>query len=271
METKFITIEGVQLAYTEKNPAAQKTIFFIHGNSSSFRIWKSQFKSDLLSAYRLIAVDLPANGQSSACEDYSLPGIARLISLALLSLVAAGDYILAGLSLGTNIVAEMLTNDIDPAGIIILGSCMLGAEYGMERVFRPGVDMHAAFTDIITEEELKQYWSLAGASSVDINKYKAFAEDYSLVKDKFRSRMFASVVEGKISDQVGLLERSGIPSLVIFGYDELVCDKDYLDNSAINLWNNKVFKLPDAGHLVPLDKQQELNILIDDFAKDVFK
>ncbi|MBS1607427.1 MAG: alpha/beta hydrolase [Bacteroidetes bacterium] len=271
MQPKYVTVKDVSLAYIEKNPEAKDTIFFIHGNSSSAKIWAEQFISPQLSRYRLIAVDLPAHGNSSKGNDYSLPGIGRILSLALVSLIAAGDYIIAGLSLGTNILAEMLAYDIEPAGLIVMGSCMLGTGYGMEKVFKPGIDMHAAFTDTVSEEELKQYWRLAGVSAADRSKYKNFTEDYTAVKDSFRSKMFATVGEGKLSDQIGLLEKSGIPSLVIFGEEELVCDKDYLDNSAINLWNNKVYKLPQAGHLVPLDKQEELNLLIRDFARDIFK
>lgn len=271
MLAKHVTVKGVSIAYIEKNPEARDTIFFIHGNSSSVKIWAQQFISPILSRYRLIAFDLPAHGNSSRSDDYSLPGMAHILSTVLISLVPTGGYIIAGLSLGTNILAEMLAYDIQPAGLIVMGSCMLGAEYGMEKVFMPGIDMHAAFTDIASEEELVQYWSLTGASAADMNKYKIFAEDYTAVKDNFRSKMFASVSEGKISDQVRLLEKSGVLSLIVFGDNELVCDKDYLDNSAIKFWNNKVYKLPDAGHLIPLDKQDELTSLIDAFAKDIFK
>jgi hypothetical protein len=41
MENKFISIDGINIAYLEKNSDAKQTIFFIHGNScSSYKQFK---------------------------------------------------------------------------------------------------------------------------------------------------------------------------------------------------------------------------------------
>lgn len=69
MDHKYLSVDSVDLAYTEKNIAAKKTIFFIHGNSMSAAMWDKQFKSELFSKYRLIAFDLPSHGNSSVPKD----------------------------------------------------------------------------------------------------------------------------------------------------------------------------------------------------------
>jgi pimeloyl-ACP methyl ester carboxylesterase len=275
MQPKSVTANNISIAYVEKKPDAANTVFFIHGSSSSAKIWAPQFSSPLFNNYRLIAFDLPAHGESSTFEgtnnDYSLPGIAAVVAEAVNQLSPAGKFILAGLSLGTNIVAEMLPHTRQASGTVIIGSCMVGAGYEMDKAFMPGIDLHAAFIENATEEELNDYWHLASASVADKKKFQFFAEDYYAVKDNFRSKMFATVGDGRMSDQVKLLAESKLPSLVVFGHDELVCNKAYLDNSGINLWQNKVFIIPRAGHLVPMDKPEELNWLISDFANDIFK
>ena len=101
-----ITVKGIQLSYLVQNETAENTIFFIHGNSISADSWKKQLNSELLRAYRLIALDLPAHGDSDASlhpdEDYNLPGLAAYIAETVRQLVPKQPYILAGLSLGAN-------------------------------------------------------------------------------------------------------------------------------------------------------------------------
>lgn len=59
MEVKFIKTGETDLAYLEKNSQAGQTIFFIHGNPGSKRIWSKQFDSTFLDNYRLVFFDLP--------------------------------------------------------------------------------------------------------------------------------------------------------------------------------------------------------------------
>src|SRR5882757_9166310 len=99
MNPKFISVEGIRLSYLEKNPEGGKVIFFIHGNSSSSHAWRAQFESELLAGYRLIAFDLPAHGGSAAPQDYSLPGLGRIMAKAVILLAGERDYIISGLSL----------------------------------------------------------------------------------------------------------------------------------------------------------------------------
>src|SRR5579863_2300090 len=113
MDKKFISIEGIRIAYLEQNSRPEnKTIFFIHGNSVSSRTWRKQLVDPLFSDHRLIAIDLPAHGDSGTAADpahtYSLPMLANLMAKAVRLLANNQPFILAGVSLSTNIVAEML-------------------------------------------------------------------------------------------------------------------------------------------------------------------
>ena len=170
MEQKFILIDGISIAYFEKNCEKENSILFIHGNSSSSGVWLKQFESELLSGYRLVAFDLPAHGGSGSLNGsglvYSLPVLGKIMAGAVKEIAGDDQYIITGLSLGTNIVAEMLAFAIAPAGIIVIGSCMIGGEYTMERVFKPGIDIHAAFADEVSYDELRQYAKLTFISGL---------------------------------------------------------------------------------------------------------
>ncbi len=272
MHPQYITVEGIRLAYLEKNPAGEKIIFFIHGNSSSSNAWRAQFESELLSGHRLIAFDLPAHGGSASSPDYSLPGLGRVIAMAVNQLAGGQEYIISGVSLGVNIVAEMLGQPIQPKGIVVISSCAIGGAYTMEVVFKPGADMRPSLEDDVSMEELRQYWTRAGLCihDEDHEKYRSFEKDYYAVQDNFRSKMFATVMAGHIGDEIALFRQSDIPILVLFGAEEKVCNIDYLDDAGLQLWQNKVFKIPGAGHFVHADLPESTNELMAAFAKDVF-
>lgn len=271
MEPQFITIEGIRLAYLEKNPQGEKTIFFIHGNSSSFNIWREQFASQLLSCHRLVAFDLPAHGRSASPHDYSLPGLGRVMAMAVRELAVGQEYILCGVSLGVNIVAEMLGYAATPKGIVAISSCAIGGVYTMEVVFRPGVDMRVSLEDDVSKEELRQYWTEANLCVHDEKgeNYRQFEKDYFIVEENFRSKMFAAVMAGQIGDEIALFRQSGLPMLVAFGGEEKVCNIDYLDDAGLQLWQNTVFKIPGAGHFVNIDLPERTNELMAAFAKNV--
>jgi len=270
-EARFITVENIRLAWYERNPEKKKTIFFIHGNSSASRIWQPQLESAALSSWRLVALDLPAHGLSDPFSDYSLPSLGRLLATAIKTLSLDNPYVVAGLSLGTNVLAEMMDHDISPAGLALIGSCVIGGACTMDLVFRPGIDIHAAFTDEVSMDELIAYWQTGGMGDAGGEKFKLFAEDYYAVKDNFRSRMFATVQAGQLSDEIALLQKNRLPVLIIFGKEDGVSNIDYLDNAGISLWQNKVFKLPDAGHFANIDQPEDSSRLLEQYVTAVFK
>jgi len=63
LQEETVSLSSGRLSWIEKNPEADKTILFIHGNSTSKKIFQKQLTSSLFDQ-RLIAVDLPGHGES---------------------------------------------------------------------------------------------------------------------------------------------------------------------------------------------------------------
>src|SRR6516164_2468281 len=57
---------GAQRIAAYESPGTGRAILLVHGNSSSSRIWQKQLEGPLGGKYRLIAIDLPGHGRSSA-------------------------------------------------------------------------------------------------------------------------------------------------------------------------------------------------------------
>lgn len=272
MAAQFIKVDNCKIAYIEKNQNASKTIFFISGNSVSKSCWRKQYDSNELSAYRIIAIDFPAHGDSDAAEEtcYTLPGLARLISKVINILANGKPYIISGVSLGTNVIAEMLAFEIYPLGIALGGPSITGKNFGLDKFIKPNTHVGVVFADNPEEEDVLEYAHETSASRND-EDLKLFLEDFKKVKSPFRSALGKSITEGNYNDEIELLNEKNVPCLGVFGKDELVIDCNYLDKALLPLWNKTIYKIEGASHLVNIDQPVKFNKLLKEFANDIFK
>lgn len=272
MEYKYLQPDGVKLFYAEANAGSATTIFFIHGNSSSHATWRQQLESAALSSFRLIAFDLPAHGRSDPAagitDNYSLPGIGALMAKAVLQLSEGRPFLLAGSSIGTNIIAEMLAHPPYPAGVLLEGSCILGGAYTPDRIIRPGTCIGLGFVDELTDEDLACLGKLITSSRDEI-LLDQIANDFRMVKDRFRSRLGNSVAAGVWSDEIALIKERSVPVLGIFAGPDPGIYEDYLDDAGLRLWKGKFIKLAGAGHWAHLDEPERFTSLLRDFAGEI--
>ena len=203
MGYNFTTVNGVRISYLEKNNAAPNTLFFIHGNSCTSNFWRKQTASKLFSQYRTIAFDLPWHGQSDAGDwaDCSLTGIARIMSGAVKNLNDGKPYMLVGVSLGTNIVAEMLYHDLEPVGVVLAGPCIMGKNHGLEKMVKKGTNVDVVFTSDAPQERVLEYARETSLSD-DPDDIRAFVNDYHQTNKAFRGVLASSLVNYK--DQVDI-------------------------------------------------------------------
>ncbi|WP_158638439.1 alpha/beta fold hydrolase [Panacibacter ginsenosidivorans] len=272
MDIQYLNLENSKIAYIENNKEAAQTIFFIHGNSVSKRSWRKQYNSDILSAYRMVAIDLPAHGDSDAFDtkNYTLPGLAKLMCEAVKQLSDNKPYILAGISLSTNIIAEMLAYDVAPKGLVLAGPCIVGKDFTIEKFVKPNTHVGVVFTDEPAEVDVHNY-GRETCLSKDEDDINIFMEDFKAVKNPFRSSLAQSITTAVYNDEIALLQQHNIPSLIIFGKDEIVIDPDYLDTAVLPGWNDKIYKIEGASHLVNIDQPEAFNKLLEEFATDIFK
>lgn len=272
MNQQIITAAGIELAFYEYHPEKGATIFFIHGNSTSSNTWRKQVTSNVLTGYRLICIDLPNHGGSGIirqAEDCNVPAIARIMAAAVGQLITHEPFIICSVSLGTNIVAEMMAADLKMKGLIMAGPCIVGDGFGLDKMMYAGTDTTPLFADNVPHELLMQYID-AASRSTDLTDREAFLKDYFAVKGNFRSSLYATIVAGMYNDELELLQKANVPVCCIFGEEERVVNKDYLNGAPLHFWNNTINRIAGAGHLVNIDAPEAFNTLVAAFAKDIF-
>jgi len=274
MQRKNIIISDIKISYLIKNESAVNTIFFIHGNSISSRSWMKQLESPLFDNYRLIAFDLPAHGDSLASPnpeiDYSMPGLAKVMTKAVAALGGNSPYILSGIALGSNIIAEMLNFNLHPDGIVLAASSVISRKYQAEKFAKPGTHVFVVFTERSSEDDVRTY-ALEGMFTPNEKDINEFVEDYYRVKTPFRSIFNHSIEQKYYSDEILLLQHVKNPILMIFGEDEQIIDPTYLDKAILNVWHDHVVKIPGASHLVNIDQPEAFNTVLADYAEEMFR
>ncbi len=263
-EPKSITVNHLQIAYAEINPGAKNVIFFLHGNSGSGRTWHKQLADPALSDYRMIAFDLPAHGDSAASakpeDDYNLPSLGHTMATAIKQLSNGNTFVVAGFSLGSNVLTEALT-EMKPAGIVLTGSSVAGVNHTMDKIFLPGLDGTVFFSDAASAESIGKLAEDIAYQPSEADKQLTI-DDYKRAKPGFRPAFIKTVMEGKVSDEIALMQNTGLPVLVVFGESEKMVNAGYLDDMPFTVWKNQIYKLPEAAHAVQSDQPAAFNALL---------
>lgn len=272
MTYKYMCIEDQHLAYQEKNEDAGPIIFFIHGNSASSNAWKYQLADERFNCFRLIAFDLPGHGLTEEPLHpntmYALPELGRLLAEAVKLLSDASPYILVGVSLGTNIIGEMIAHNLQPAGVALLSPTIVSSVEDLQDIFTDNPHSAAFFGDKVDEEQ-----AMLLSNECFYNKDKTtlslFKNDFLNTAPEFRTTLMKTTSEGIISDEIYNIKRLGKPVLIAFGTEDKIARSNYLDQMDFPFWRNQIFKWSEAGHFLQFDVPVLCSKLLAEFAKEV--
>lgn len=247
----------------------ETTLFFIHGNSSSHKVYSKQMNSGLADSYTLHAVDLPGHGDSAKAEEvnvYSMPGYASKLD-DYIKTQGLENVVLIGWSLGGHIALEMVSREDHPyKGVVIFGTPPLGIPPAMEAAFLPNEAVNIGFTPEVDEEMAKAYASsfLKKGSGLDLT---SFAEDILKTDKDARANLVPSMSTIGYADEVKVIAEMKIPIMVIHGSQEQLVNSSYIDSLTMpTLFQNKVQYIDGAGHAPQVETPAEFNKLLADFA-----
>jgi pimeloyl-ACP methyl ester carboxylesterase len=257
--------------YKEKNNAKEKVMFFIHGTLQNNNAWHKQFASSLFKGFHLIAIDLPGHGDSPAADNpaeaYHPAELAAYCVAAIEQLAGTKPYVLIGVSLGTNIIAEMLAHSIKPEGIVLISSCVIGGTVTFANIIKPGLDLSKVYADdwdeFFTNDIVDNYFEPKSIADKDLHLNRIAKE-----KPFFRPAILHHAMTGSFADEIALLQKSNLPLLIIFGDTDKFVPVHYLDNVPLRLWQNKIHIINNAGHYVQLDAPQVFNELLKNYLKE---
>ncbi len=244
-------------------------VLLIHGNSSCKEVFQHQFESRMVNRFRLIALDLPGHGASADANEpqrtYTIPGYADVV-IELLHALDVEQLAILGWSLGGHIGIELLTRNIDVAGLAITGTPPIGhnpADFAAG--FRPHEHMALTGQEHFSEADIVAYArETTGAPAAFL--------DAAVGRTDGRARrlMLEAAMAAQGADQRQVVSTSVVPVAVITGENEPFVSNDFLTTFPYrNLWDRTVHVIPDAGHAPFWERPAAFNKLFERFLTDV--
>ena len=268
MTEKKLIVNGLEIHTRIKGDAAT-TILFIHGSSLSSRTWDPQFSDPQLSGnYRLIAIDLPGHGQSSwgadAALQYSFGELARIIK-GVIDLLELKSYILAGLSIGTNLAGELTAPLLGCKGFFLTGPSPTAPHIDLDKIVLPFEYGAVLATPDPTDAALENY--IRGlVSSRDAALLAQLKNGYRHADPAFRANLGTILATRAWSNEIAQLNQHGLPVALVYGKEEQIVNAAYLRHEIPHPWKDEMILVEDAGHLVNADQPAVFNRLLLDFA-----
>ncbi|MCF6406865.1 alpha/beta hydrolase [Chitinophaga filiformis] len=253
-----------RIALEESGKDSGIPLLLIHGNSFSHDVFRYQLQGALAENYRLIALDLPGQGQSDDATDpmrsYTLPGLAGAVG-EVLEHMNITETVILGWSLGGHIAIEMLSRFSGIRGVMVTGTSPVGRN-NMSQGFTGAPHTKMAGKEIITETEIAAF-----VTGIFGKTAEPFLLDVVRRADgRFRKRLFEGAREGLGADQRRTVENSKVPLAVVNGAEDNIVNLDYIDTvDYANLWEGHCYRLPGLGHASFWEGPDQFNPILERF------
>ncbi len=229
----------------------KSTIVFIHGAGGSSNFWQAQV-AGLAERANTVAVDLPGHGRSDGNGHDRIEEYSRAV-VNFMKAVEAPRPIPCGISLGGAIVQQLLLDypDFSDAAVLI--------STGSRLKVTPEI-----FATV--EKDIKSYVNMmadfAASQSTDPERIKPFKDDAARCKPEVLIQDFQACNYFDVMQRVGAI---AAPVLVISAEDDLVTPPKYGDFLETSIAAAHRVHIMEAGHIVPMEKPEEVNRAIIEF------
>jgi pimeloyl-ACP methyl ester carboxylesterase len=265
--TRYVETRFGRVAYTDTDPDrsfSAPPLLFVHGNSSSRKVFHAQLADDFGSR-RLLALDLLGHGESDNATDperaYTQRGYATTVT-EFLDVLGVERAVVVGWSLGGHVGLELIPQFSGLAGLVVTGTPPVNKDTLTEG-FLPAVG-YAGVEDIAADQAVEF------AEQITVSPPPRWAvEDVRRTDGRARRIMFKSFTEGHDSDQKALVAQSPIPLAIIDGHDDPFINHDYVASlSYAALWHGAPTVLEGRRHATFLEDSSHYDELIRAFLHD---
>ena len=230
---------------------SKPTVVFIHGSGGNSHFWKAQVEG-LTERVNTVALDLPGHGRSGGdgkdtIADYSL-AVDEFVDA-----IEVPKAILCGLSLGGAIVQQLLIDFTERfgAGILIGTGAKLKV---LPAIFDAIENDYAAFAEMVYKFATS---GKTAAQTTQLFKKELIACPPEVTYGDFQACNQFNVMER--------LDEISVPVLVISAEEDKLTPPKYAQFLEDGIPNAVRKHIHAAGHIVPMEKPQEVNQAIIEF------
>lgn len=245
------------------------TIFCIHGNSSSARVYHNILNCKSI-AYTVITPDLPGHGEhqnkNQTLDSFSIAAYCDFLITEIEK--TTGDIILIGNSLGGHLAIEIAPKIKNLKGLVIMGTPPLKKPVNFEEGFMPVPALNTFLTE---NPDKKEVIETVNSIIKDKSTATLIVEDFTKANPLVRKAVGIDLSEENLSDEYTIFCQLDIPKYIIAGDRDPSINRNYLEtlkNDSINIC--KIFDLDNCGHYPSTEQPEKFNTIIKQLANSVF-
>ncbi len=230
---------------------AKSTIVFIHGAGGSSAFWRAQVGA-LAARANTVAIDLPGHGRSDGNGHAKIEDYARAV-VDCIAAIEVPRPIPCGLSLGGAIAQQLLLDSpgLFKAGILISSGSKLKVAPEIFETIEKGIH---SYVDMMAK--------MVASEATDPERVRRYKEDTARCKSEVLIKDFRACDHFDVMQRLGSITA---PVLVISAEDDLITPPKYGDFMDKSIAKASRVHIMNAGHIVPLEKPEEVNKAIIDF------
>ena len=249
----FVNVQGKKVYYAGDNSLGGSPVIFCHGSGGGHHHWLYQLKS-LRNPVNPLAVDLPGHGRSEGDALHSVAAYRDWLH-DFSQAIGIDKFIPAGHSLGGAIALDYAIHYPDhTSGLILVGT---GSRLRVLPDFldslREGT-VPPDLADLLYSQEADEELLVKGREEVAACAASVYYADLSAC-DRF-----------DISSE---LPRISVPALIICGTDDRLTPVKYSRFLADNIPWSRIEIIEGAGHMVMLEKPDQVNNAISAYVKEL--
>jgi pimeloyl-ACP methyl ester carboxylesterase len=253
----FISVNGLKTFYEAKGKGS--SLILVHGAGGVSTYWFNQL-SGLSHELKVIAMDLPGHGKSEPLK--GKPSIERYAEHVcdLIKEMKLGKVTLLGHSMGGLIAQQIALShpEILEKLIIVDSSAKFPGRPQFADTFRHGaaIDINKIASQFFSEKTLRKVDAISLLREIIGDIDPDFALNVLLQDFKLAGS----------ADFTGRLKAISVSTLIVHGADDIlpISLANYLHD---NIKGSKLEVIPDAGHMVMMEKPAEFNNAIMRFIK----
>ncbi len=246
----LVEVADEEIYYTHSVSDNQNNFVLIHGSGGDHAHWPENLRS--YSGANVYALDLPGHGRSGGSGCTSVGAYADFIT-AFVQKLKLGKVTLLGHSLGGAIAQSIALQQPDwLASIVLVGT---GARLRVDPAILEGL-----FNDFQGTIDLLCQWSFSSTAAQNL---------VDTAREGFL-RTPAGITHGDLSacDQFDIMdqvERITCPTLVVSGSEDKLTPAKYGQYLQNHIPDAKITVIPEAGHMMALEKNAEFMQAITSF------